>query len=417
MNSLFKSIVLGAFMVPLFAISQTEIGVQVRPRGEFLNGFGQPIAEGLTPGAFVGQRSRLTINSSIEDVQVFFQLQNIRTWGAVNQLNANDNFNAMHQGFLQYKMDSLWTLKVGRQELAYDDERFFGAVDWANQARSHDLLVFQYKTDSMQLHFGGGYNAAGMNRIEQPYLLNNYRDIQFVHFNKTFEKLNWSVLGVNLSYMGNTSDGLPNYQQTFGTFLKSSHRKALNYVMSGYYQTGIASNDQALSAFQGALELNYKIKKTKVLAGTEWLSGTDMNASGNTSNSFNPLFGTNHKFNGLMDYFFVGNHGYNVGLHDIYFGAIQPISKKTKIIGKFHHFNSAATITDGTDEISRILGQEIDLVVVWKMRNNLNLKSGYSQFFTTRSLETVKEVSSPQSFQGWAWIMLDGKISTLIPAK
>ena len=34
------------------------------------------------------------------------------------------------------------------------------------------------------------------------------------------------------------------------------------------------------------------------------------------NNSFTPFYGTNHKFNGHMDYFYVGNHIGNVGLRE-----------------------------------------------------------------------------------------------------
>jgi hypothetical protein len=41
--------------------------------------------------------------------------------------------------------------------------------------------------------------------------------------------------------------------------------------------------------------------------GFELLSGTDLQEPDKNS-AFTPWFGTNHRFNGHMDYFYVGNH-------------------------------------------------------------------------------------------------------------
>jgi hypothetical protein len=42
-----------------------------------------------------------------------------------------------------------------------------------------------------------------------------------------------------------------------------------------------------------------------------------MNDTSSDVKSFNSLYGTNHKFNGWVDYFYVGNHAESIGLVDI----------------------------------------------------------------------------------------------------
>jgi hypothetical protein len=49
----------------------------------------------------------------------------------------------------------------------------------------------------------------------------------------------------------------------------------------------------------------------------EYLYGKDMNDTSSDVKSFNSLYGTNHKFNGWVDYFYVGNHAESIGLVDI----------------------------------------------------------------------------------------------------
>ena len=47
-------------------------------------------------------------------------------------------------------------------------------------------------------------------------------------------------------------------------------------------------------------------------------SRNDYNGDASENKAFTPFYGTNHKFNGFMDYFHVGNHANSVGLIDIY---------------------------------------------------------------------------------------------------
>src|SRR5690606_13583402 len=98
-------------------------------------------------------------------------------------------------------------------------------------------------------------------------------------------------------------DGLY-YRQTTGTYF-TFPLSAIQLTGSVYLQTGKANATTDLSAYQLMLEAKYKLGKTAFSLGFETLSGTDA-AGGEKNNSFFPLYGTNHKFNGLMDYFYVG---------------------------------------------------------------------------------------------------------------
>ena len=72
------------------------------------------------------------------------------------------------------------------------------------------------------------------------------------------------------------------------------------------------------------MDVAYTLKeKFTIGLGYEYISGqskTDTTKAYNDVNhAFNPIFGTNHKFNGYMDYYYVSNHTNNVGLQDIIF--------------------------------------------------------------------------------------------------
>jgi len=125
--------------------------------------------------------------------------------------------------------------------------------------------------------------------------------------------------------------------------------------------------------------------------------------------SFAPLFGTNHKFNGWMDYFYVGNHANNVGLTDIYLNIGYT---KNKFMAKLipHYFASAANIFDGNgNKMDNYLGAEIDFVMGYKISKSINLNAGYSQMLSTNSMEVVKGGGDSGEANSWGWIMITFK--------
>lgn len=103
---------------------------------------------------------------------------------------------------------------------------------------------------------------------------------------------------------------------------------------------------QNVNAMLASLYGNYKFDPNfNILGGADYVSGESMVDGGTDgTKAFNPLYGTHHKFYGLMDYFYVGNPHGNVGLLDQYLGlAFSPTSKvKFQLMG--YRFNSAAEL-------------------------------------------------------------------------
>lgn len=157
-----------------------------------------------------------------------------------------------------------------------------------------------------------------------------------------------------------------------------------------------------ISAYQFLLELDYKPNKTLFGLGAEFLSGTDQN--GETMNkSFTPLYGTNHKFNGYMDYFYVGNHANNIGLNDLYAKVIFTTGKRSDLLIKSHYFLSNAELNNNADSY---LGTEIDLVYTLKPAKNVVLNVGYSHMFASESMSLIKNGRPYDNTNNWAWVRL-----------
>jgi hypothetical protein len=144
----------------------------------------------------------------------------------------------------------------------------------------------------------------------------------------------------------------------------------------------------------------------KLSAGVSYevLSGTDSETEDAASRSFTPLYGTNHKFNGHMDYFYVGNHGGSVGLNDLT-GRLKYSIGKVKLGCDAHGFWSFAPIAV-TNE--KYLGTELDFSVNIPINKAVGLVVGYSHLFATEAMEILKGGSADET-QNWAWIMFTFK--------
>lgn len=180
------------------------------------------------------------------------------------------------------------------------------------------------------------------------------------------------------------------YSQTIGSHLKFG-KGAFGLQSNLFYQFGKDKSDNDLSAYLIGLETSYKIsQKTKLGLGFELQSGNDNGSPSNGDNkAFTPFYGTNHKFNGLMDYFYVGNHSNNVGLADIYLSSNFTLNSKSSLNIAFHNFSAAADLP-GSDD--KQLGNELDLVYSNKIQKYVTLKAGYSHMFASDGMEILKVI-------------------------
>lgn len=406
-------LLLASFSVETFA--QFELSAQLRPRAEYRHGYKTLPVENADPAFFISQRTRLNFDYAAKKFLIGVSLQDVRTWGDVPQLNPYDNSSSLHQAWGQYFFTESFSLKAGRQEIVYDDSRIFGNVDWAQQGRSHDAAILKFKNDAISIDAGFAFNQSQQKLFGTEYdLKGNYKALQYLWLHKNFNKLGVSILFLNNGmehFRESDTTYRTLYSQTIGTRLTY---KAKKFTTNGafYYQGGIDPRDISLSAFYFALDFKYQFTdEFAALIGVEYLSGTSqrdlLDENFDENNSFTPLYGTNHKFNGHMDYFYVGNHVNNVGLRDLFLSLLY---KKNKFSGvlTIHQFCSTAAIIDPEDnanDLANNLGMEVDLGVGYKLAESLMLKAGYSQMFATESMVALKG-GSKDATANWAWLAL-----------
>ncbi|WP_053978046.1 hypothetical protein [Mangrovimonas xylaniphaga] len=397
--------------------SQFTMDGEFRPRSEYRHGFGQVIADSLEPGYGISTRLRLNLGYKMKSFNFYMSLQDVFVWGENRQLKPEDSNNSfsVFEAWADVKLSDHVTTKIGRQVLAYDDERILGGVGWAQQARNHDALLFKYKNKhSFSADVGFAFNqdytnAGGFANSGNAYNTTgffSYKTMQYLYLKNVWDNFSGSFLFLNNGFQnfkedGSTQDGISNLR-TIGTHLGYKN-SWLDLQSNIFFQNGKRQGEiNVKGAYLAGLEVKFKASKSiSVGAGTEFISGND-EGPGKTG-AFFPLYGTNHKFNGLMDYFYVGNHANSVGLIDVHAGALFNFKKSSSLEIKGLYFSGETELPSG----DKSLGTELDLVYS-KSFDGYAIKAGYSQMFCSDGMYELKGVSknSASDWQNWAWVML-----------
>ncbi len=404
-----------------FANAQFTLDGQFRPRTEYRNGFQSLIPDAADPGFAINTRARLNAGFKTESFKVYLSLQDLLVWGENPQIipvDANNSF-SVFEAWAELNLGGKWSTKLGRQVLSYDDQRFFGGLDWAQQGRNHDLAMIKYKGEKFVLDFGLAFNQDfdenggplfGFQNIGTEYPAGNpfqYKTMQHLYAKQKWTNLSASLLLVNYGHQNfddeGETDGL-NSLFTVGTHLDYKKGK-FGAAANAFLQTGTFFNGSTDvgGAYLLGLDVSYKASdKVKLGAGLELISGDKADTTDKTE-AFLPTFGTNHKFNGFMDYFYVGNHVNTIGLFDVHASANFKLGEKSSLLAKILNFSGDQELPSGEKSV----GTEIDLVYTQGFKGYA-LKIGYSHLFAADGMYELKGISedAASSTQNWAWAML-----------
>lgn len=408
-TNLFWTVVLLA-PLSVFAQQQKEnlftIDAQIRTRGEYRNGVLNPRPEGEEPTFFVNERARLSLGYQRDRLQMRLSAQHVGVWGQDPQIDKNGRF-ILHEAWARLDFSKGLFAQLGRQPLSYDDERLLGGLDWNVAGRFHDALKLGYESKLHKLHlilafnqndenrsYGGTYYASGA----QPY-----KTMQTVWYNGHWAKdFTVSLLFMNTGFETSTEgNGKTANMQTMGTYWVYTPGAWL-FNGSAYYQFGKNKADKKVSAYMFSLKAGYKIDpKWSVSLGTDYLSGDPDSKKVST---FDPLYGTHHKFYGGMDYFYAS--AYNKGLWDKILSVDFKPTKKLSFSLNYHHFSTTYDVmaTDGKE--GRCLGSELDMQVDYTLMKDVKLTAGYSTMLGTKYMDIVKG-GNHKSWQDWGWLTLN----------
>ena len=152
--------------------SQFSLTGQLRTRTEIRNGFGNLVVQNSPSAAFTSQRTRLVFGYKWDRLTIGTSLQDVRVWGQdASSISNNDGSRLMlHEAWadlilankadttVKFKMFDQMSIKIGRQELIYDDSRLIGNLDWLQQARRHDMALLKTVHHGWQVDLGYAFN-------------------------------------------------------------------------------------------------------------------------------------------------------------------------------------------------------------------------------------------------------------------
>jgi hypothetical protein len=148
--------------------AQFTLQGQLRTRTEIRNGLGNLVPVDAKSAAFTSQRTRLNFGYKWDRILFGASVQDVRVWGQdASSISTNDGARLMlHEGWaevtlankadttVKFKALDLLTVKIGRQELIYDDVRLIGNLDWLQQARRHDMVLLKAVHHGWQVDLG-----------------------------------------------------------------------------------------------------------------------------------------------------------------------------------------------------------------------------------------------------------------------
>ncbi|MFH0759841.1 MAG: alginate export family protein [Bacteroidota bacterium] len=410
------SILVLSVSVPGF--SQLTIGAELRPRAMFDNGYSAPVPADSPPRLYVTQRTRLNAGFKTGKFETYLSVQDVRFWGGDNQFKAGGAFGStasmsLHQAWFIAKPAQWFSLKVGRQQLVYDDQRILGSRGWNDTQVSYDAVLARAGNASHRVELALSWNAESSQEVALSPL--KFKTLDFVRYQHTMEKLSWSLITlITGNYVGTTGDEVW-YRATWGANTVYTG-KAVQGRASLYYQHHLNLAGGELSALCGNVNIGVPVIPDRMLwfLGMEYLSGQDGmdSGTGRTNHVFDRLYGNRHTWYGYMDYF---NTTPAQGLEDYMVKGEFRIGESLVLYTDYHYFRLAAPMPDPenpTQEASRHLAHELDLTLNWTISDQAALQAGYSVMLPGTSLEIIKNVAdTPIRLPRFAYVMITLKPS------
>jgi hypothetical protein len=393
---------------------------QLRPRFEYRNGAYQALQEGEEPAILVNNRLRLNMDYRFrQDLQLYVSLQQVNIWGQAPQIQVIDRTGGLSvfEAYAALPLGGDFDLKLGRQQIVLDEDRIFGSLDWHPAGRAHDAVNINWRpVENLYLRSFFAFNQnyldgkaatdkinGNVNNPKGQYFTPGqpYQHMEALHAHYAFtpdQKL--SFLFANLGLRNN--DRADYNMQTFGVHYRGRSQD-LSYGAEAYLQTGKNNIGATKEAYLLAAMVGYKFLPTlSATMGIDYLSGNNSPDTSGKDKVFTPFSGTNHKFYGFMDYYYV-SYTPQVGLFNPYISATLKTSEKGNLYAAGHYFRSAGKI----DGKSRNLGVEADLVYTHKLQPFASLQVGYSVHKVSGSYNTLRGFSATRPWQDWFWCSIN----------
>ncbi len=119
-------------------------------------------------------------------MEFYLSIQDSRVWG--QEYGANNISLGVNEAWINFILNPKWNLKIGRQNVGYDDNRLISDLDWSNWGNAFDIGRLQYKNDKN--HLRSDFSIGVNNKKNTPYRtsfdVEMFRYFTFWWINKKF---------------------------------------------------------------------------------------------------------------------------------------------------------------------------------------------------------------------------------------
>jgi hypothetical protein len=446
---LLLSITLSSLCLLQNASAQLTISGQVRTRTEYRDGQGTLAVKDTVPALFTSQRTRLNVAFSAYRIKFYTALQDVRVWGqdasSINRVttDAYDGF-MLHEAWAEVslvdtgKVVKNFTLKIGRQELVYDDVRLLGNLDWLQQARRHDAALLKFDHHGWTAHFGTAFNQNAERKSNTIYngvptgytastngMSSMYKSMQFLYVAKKLHFGNASLLALKDDFSkfhfadADKDKKTPLYERgvwsryTVGANVFGTAMRKVSFAVSGFYQSGKYREGTSLNEYLLSASAMYAAgRKFSIGPGVDVTSGNNGSDPSKKYQRFDPLYGTPHKFWGYMDYFYVADGFGSSGLVDAYIKTKYKAKDNLTLSLDAHQFSLPSPVIDESGKaLGKTLGREFDFIFNYALTKVVNIEGGYCTMLGTSTLAStkVKNVKRADTSANWAYVMISIK--------
>jgi len=277
----------------------------------------------------------------------------------------------LNQAWLQYAGPKGTWLRLGRQRINLDGERFVGGVGWRQNEQTYDAFRIETKAlpgtvvnyayvDQVRRVFGPDSGTPPASLEGASHLLN--------------AKLTSLPVGAITIYGYHLDfDDAPQLSSnTIGARCDGAHavgdKLDFGWALEYARQEDAGDNAAQVDAFYNLVELSLKTSSAGVIAGREVLSGESGTFTATTNPAFQTPLATLHKWQGWADKFLTTP---SAGIEDIYLG----------LNVKFAGWNGQAVWHDFSAEATGLdYGTELDLSVSWKFAGRFDVLIKYADY-------------------------------------
>lgn len=366
---------------------------------------------------------------------VFVQGRDAHAVSDDRPITETDTFD-LHQAYLRVgdPKQFPFALKVGRQELLYGDERWIGISDWSNLGRSFDAAKLRFENQTFWVDTFVGRQV--LPRDDHFNVVNDYDWFSGIYAS-TRQLVPWQeteayFLARNVSDESPTAVaatvGGPGARDiyTIGTRWKSLAKLApwdYSFEAAGQFgsinQAGARRDHRALAMdVAGGHTWKDLFATPRLGVGYDFGSG-DSDPDDGKNETLELLFGTNHRLYGVMDLF---------GLRNMHIprvnGSIKPLPDMTITLewlgfwlaetADFLYPESGAGRSQNgygrNPGFSSQVGNEVDLIMNWRVVSWANLQAGYGHFFVGEYIRQTAAAGGRDA-EDADWIYLQGTLS------